>query len=193
MSRGRDWLSINLHSALALSLSFSLRVFASSRFVHPLWNVQPVLCTPCVDRRTGLAGGPVHLSALVERGEGGLVDEYRSLLRLFDIRGTGGCVKRGNSSRLGLMILMMGLSRRGETGMFVWLDPNWSRILCNAVKICNTLDGDLVDLVELFEVCQELFHLIKHRQTSPNIVKRCQTLPNIVKHRQIILRSFIPR
>lgn len=63
----------------------------------------------------------MHLSALVERGEGGLVDEYRSLLRLFDIRGTGGCVKRGNSSRLGLMILMMALSlsRRGETGMFV--------------------------------------------------------------------------
>lgn len=56
----------------------------------------------------------MHLSALVERGEGGLVDEYRSLLRLFDIRGTGGCVKRGNSSRLGLMILMMALSLVGE-------------------------------------------------------------------------------
>lgn len=57
--------------SLSLSLSLSLRVFASSRFVHPLWNVQPVLCTPCVDRRTGLAGGRAFKRTREERREGG--------------------------------------------------------------------------------------------------------------------------
>ena len=53
---------------------------------------------------------------------------------------------------------------------------DWNKI------ICNTLDEDLVELFTSIR-SQELFHLIKHRQT----------LSNMVKHRQIILRSFISR
>lgn len=106
-----------------------------------------MLCTPCVDRRTGLAGGRAFKRNSGGEEGGGLVDKYRSLLRLFDIRGTGGCVKRGNSSRLGLMILMMALSRRGD---LVGCSFHWNRI-----------DPDSNNLCQIF---MSLFHLIKRRQ-----------------------------
>lgn len=56
----------------------------------------------------------VHLGSLREE-RGGLVDEYRWLLRLFDMR-TGGCVREG--TRLGSIDDSDG-SRFGESRMFV--------------------------------------------------------------------------
>lgn len=110
--------------SFSLSLSFCSLSIRPSSLKRPTTGVVPPVSIEGQDSQVA-----VHLGSLREE-RGGLVDEYRWLLRLFDMRGTGGCVREG--TRLG----SIDDSDGSRLGMFVWLDPNGIIV---AVKICNTI------------------------------------------------------